>query len=605
MSKASLRAGEAQRHPPSSTQDECLPDMLTEGIPKERVNSLTLQVVQHLFPQGIAFLALLLRYAVVKQFALPDWPEAVDAAMIQVPSLRTLAKMIGWSYDTVEKYVVVFCALGLLYKERSRSGTTLYFSLGRYVPPATLDRLDEIEQDYRPKAQAFARRVRRRFLAIFPALPTPPAPTEALADSAPSSPVSFNLPGALLDIERILRDEGIELSSEQLRRVRIKVAGTLRYRCTQTISPEESRLLNEKTGDFFVQKSPNPGTTGDFSQTSSLQKGRLSSQMVDSVVSMATRKSRLSPQTVDSSSSSAEKKSPFFERTGDFAPPVAEPESTLLSEMVDSTQRQAPQKGRLLPQVDGSHAQQGDFEAREEALNVNVITKIDSLNVNVRQIAVYLCLLFKEAPKQKAGFYTHLYEKLGCRSADLWLAALVETAQSLASQKTETPGRYFYSRCIELHQSGIPPRTLQLIQRFQQERSPTYWRLLEILQQQPMTGSVSSPPKGQAGRLPSQSHDIKLAIPRFPKEQPGMTVEDYLELKKQIKGPGREQMRIAPPYQQRDGSVIALVEDFLGHQRWICSLEGWQRCAATIRHSLWPTQAKKSSCGNYHGGGAS
>jgi hypothetical protein len=591
MSKASLRAGEAQQHPPSSTQDECLPGMLTEGIPKERVNPLTLQVVQHLFPQGIAFLALLLRYAVVKQFALPDWPAAVDAAVIHVSSLRQLAQMIGWSYDTVEKYVVVFCALGLLYKERSRSGTTLYFPLGRYVPPATLDHLDEIEQDYRPKAQAFARRVRRRFLAIFPALATEPAPAEAATDSVSSGPVPFNLLGTLLDIECILRDEGIELSPEQLRRVRIKVAGTLRYRCTQTTSPEESRLFNEKTGDFCKGKSPVIPESGDFSP-----------RTVDSVVTVATRKSRLPHETVDFSSSSAEKKSPVFERTGDFAPPAAEQESTLLSETVDSRQHEAAQKGRLLSQTDNSHAQQGDFEAYEEALNVNVITKINSLNVNVRQVAVYLCLLFKEAPKQKAGFYTHLYEKLGCRSADMWLAALVETAQSLAHQKTETPGRYFYSRCVELHQSGPSPRTLRLVQRLQQDDTPTYRRLLEILQPPPATGSVSSSPKGQAGRLPPQSHDIKLAIPRFPKEQPGMTVEDYLELKKRIKGPGREHMRIAPPYRQRDGSVVALVEDFLGHQRWVCSLEEWHKHAAMIRHSLWPSKVKKSSYGM---GGAS
>jgi hypothetical protein len=81
-----------------------------------------------------------------------------------------------------------------------------------------------------------------------------------------------------------------------------------------------------------------------------------------------------------------------------------------------------------------------------------------------------------------------------------------------------------------------------------------------------------------------------------------MTLEDYKTLREQVKGPGMEHMRIAP-YQQDDGSAVALIEDFLGQQRWICSLDEWRRCVPTIIRSCLPSDEKKtidSRFGKYH-----
>ncbi len=568
------------------------------GVAQERMDPYTLEIVQRLFPRGIQFLALLLRYALVKQFALPGWPEAVDAAMIQVQSLRVLAKRIGWSYDTVEKYVIVFCALGLLYKERSRTAITLYFPLGRYTPPASLDLLDEIEQDYRPKAQQFAKRVRRRFVATFSALPVSPAP----ADASAGVPAPFDLPGTLLDIERTLREEGVQLAPQQQQRIRIKITGVLRSRCTQAVLPAESRLSSEETDDSLWLESPASEGTGNSWPTSLPQKGRLSQQKEDFVATKTIRNGRLPRKTGDSSFVHHDKESTFLEQKGDFAHKVADRESTLSSEKVDSDRHQMPRKGRLSSQTGDSSARIGDSETYEEALNVNVISKIHLLNVNVRQVAIYLCHLFKEVPKNKAGFYTHLYDKLECRDTDLWLAALIETAQSLSRQKTEMPGRYFYSRCVELHQNGIPPRTLQLVQRVQQDGTLTYQQLLETLQQPPVTRLMPSSPAGQSNRPRSSAEKIIKHIPRPPKELPGMAANTYLTFAKQLKERVNTRNMRSAPYQQNDGTVLALVEDWVGHQRWICSLEDWQRCAPTIQRSMWPSETKKTSCGTYHGG---
>src|SRR5258708_7556646 len=83
----------------------------TIGIETERVDPYTLQMIDQLFPghHGIRFLAGILRQASVKQLVLPelDFPEVADVAVITVQSLRILARLIGFSYDTTEKYIVV------------------------------------------------------------------------------------------------------------------------------------------------------------------------------------------------------------------------------------------------------------------------------------------------------------------------------------------------------------------------------------------------------------------------------------------------------------------------------------------------------------------
>src|SRR5690348_14984354 len=91
---------------------------LPAEIQQVQVDAYTLQVVQQLFPRGIEFLALVLRLAIVKQLSLSDLPEVTDVAVLSLQSIRVLSKRIGWSYDTTEKYIVLFCAVGLLLKQR-------------------------------------------------------------------------------------------------------------------------------------------------------------------------------------------------------------------------------------------------------------------------------------------------------------------------------------------------------------------------------------------------------------------------------------------------------------------------------------------------------
>src|SRR5579883_617769 len=153
------------------------------GVPTERVDSYTLQIVDQLFPSpcsGLEFLALLLRLAIAKQVAL-EMGKA-DVAEITVQSIRHLAKLIGWSYETTHKYVVLFCALGLLIKSRENGLVKLRFPLCRYQPPTSLGKLDELIARARPKVVSCAKRVRQRFLLLYgKQLPPLSAPLAALA----------------------------------------------------------------------------------------------------------------------------------------------------------------------------------------------------------------------------------------------------------------------------------------------------------------------------------------------------------------------------------------------------------------------------------------
>src|SRR5258707_1033890 len=103
------------------------------GVPQERVDPYTLQIIDHLFPahHGLDILAKLLRQAQVKQLALPNLglPEVTDVAVIAVKSLRKLAELIKVSYDTTEKYILLFSSLRLLWKQRRQQEITLHFPL--------------------------------------------------------------------------------------------------------------------------------------------------------------------------------------------------------------------------------------------------------------------------------------------------------------------------------------------------------------------------------------------------------------------------------------------------------------------------------------------
>jgi hypothetical protein len=135
------------------------PDILRRTDPSRT------QIIQQIFcspGNGPQILFQMLRFAEVKQMALPGIEGQTDVAVISLQNLRELAKKIHYGYDTTHKYVIVFCALNLLVKVRQEGRIQLLFPLQHYVPPPTTQALDKLIKYSRPKVRQFATRVKQR-----------------------------------------------------------------------------------------------------------------------------------------------------------------------------------------------------------------------------------------------------------------------------------------------------------------------------------------------------------------------------------------------------------------------------------------------------------
>ena len=227
--------------------------------------------------------------------------------------------------------------------------------------------------------------------------------------------------------------------------------------------------------------------------------------------------------------------------------------------------------------------------------NVNVIlrNKIDSLNVNVREVVEYLRDdLFKE-PSHKSGYYYNLYNKQQLRNAEAWLAATIETLIGMHQAKTVvTPGPYFFKRCVALHQAGIPPDTAALVQRY----GPlTYAQLLEALSK-----PASSTPPARGAPLPTwvpPAHVTPAALSPLPRwgtvqrfiapehERPGMSREEARQLAIRARGDRRTMMCRVDLEKLADGSYAVLLDNTITavpRQTYFYSVQEWEARTAAL-----------------------
>ncbi len=573
-------AGEiALLHDPPANPD----DDHSMGVPRERVDAHTLEVIRLLFNEkGLLFLAALLRQAQVKQRALPGLGVA-DCAVVTAKTIRELATRISqpgasWSYDTTEKYLVIFCALGFLSKGKSPKGIEYFFPLQPYTPPATFDALDSVIQGYRKKVQSLGNKVKRRFVLY---LAQQPSPVSSLP--APLGP-PFDLLAAEEDLEQILQEE---LGTGALpQRLLLKIRGVLRYRCQSPSeqkgdSPEMASTngrLPIQSGDSLAattdatlfRKSPVSEQKGDSLEVVS-PIGRLSSPKGDSLPAdsevTALGKSPISLQKGDLSGAIAQK-SRLSSHMGDSTVTelrATEPKkSPASSPKGDSSASGSPKHGRLSPQTGDSVAQKGNLVS-EETSNVNVVLRhyIDSfLNDNDKgKVVEVLRTIFGEGPG-KRGYYHNLY-KNGYRDPMAWLAAALETLIAYRKKTTERPGNYFYDLCVTFHQHGVPPDAMERAQHY---GSLPYGQLLEALER-PAPSSRPSPPSSRVP-LASPPAPLELRIPRA-KDRPGMDREALAQAYHHLhRSPFM--LRVAA-YRQHDGTGALLVDDRMGHQCWLYS----------------------------------
>ena len=406
----------------------------------KRVDSTRLRLIHQLFPAstttdggGLVFLARLLALATPSCRAARDGEP--EGAVIAVQSIRELARRIGWSYDTTHKYVVLFCALGLLFKRKRRGDgkVELAVAQGSYRPPRSLEALDRLIASSRPKVQSYARKVRRRYLHLY---------GEQMPAEEPGPAAIPELDECIRRIQHLIEREPSSAQREALIRALLAHLEQFRRKYAQGAGLHE-------------------GLSPVSAQASLPANGRRSARMPSTVPASGTDNGRLSSRTGDSAPMPQTSNGRLGEQTGDSAPMSQTSNGRLGGQTVDSV--------------------------NVNNVNVSLESLVKDINVNVKGVTNFLLTVFHEAPS-KRGYYYQLHRQYP--RSECWLGATLETLVGMHQSKAvKNAGKYFYDRCVALHQCAtLPPSTQALVAQY---ASLSYPQLLAALRSQPQQASAS------------------------------------------------------------------------------------------------------------------
>ena len=609
------------------------------------------QVIAQLFPAptlGRLFSTRFHERASREQTTLPDEP--ADVVVACTKSIATLAKELGIGFDTTQKYVALYKALGLMKKRKVMGKLAFIMGAGIYHPPKCL------EANLHHLLKMIKGRHKFRELV-----------SDVLARCKVSGLISqeFQAAAALLQdllqplpgetrrtLEQRLLHAGqvfghILSSMQNLPKGRGREDAEWFHLPGNGEAAESTQSVQAGRRDdyHFDRKPPRPARQGDsvpsqpgkeslhtatqgrFEQEAPVQNPPDLPDRVDSSPSHTAEESTCipvpgrfegekpvshlppSPRRGDSSAASPPKRAAEFTHTltqgrfeqkapirnlsklprqGDSAadtPGTSSVESTQTVQKGGFNQETAPPN---LPNL----AAQADSSSSP---NVNVIirNKIDSLNVNVREVVEYLRIDLFNEPSHKRGYYYNLYNKQQLRNAEAWLAATIETLIGMYQTRTVvTPGSYFFGRCVALHQAGIPPDTAELVQRY---GSLTYAQLLEVLRK-----PVPSTPPARGAPLPTwvppapTTPSSLSPLPRWgtvqrfiatEDDRPGMSREEARQLAICVRGDRRTMMCRVDLEKLANGSYAVLLDNTITavpRQTYFYSVLEWETRTAAL-----------------------
>jgi hypothetical protein len=203
----------------------------------ERLNASRHEVVKLCGEKGIALFSFLLTSSTID-------PDQENIAIFSLQRLHDVAVQLGWSPDTVKRYVAVFRAINLVshYHDQRRE-VQLRLPLGLYTPLSNFSALDELIGK-RKKQRQLALKVKARYIARFG------DPTLAYSDEMRQT---------LQEVKAILEDERLEPLKRE--RLQMKIANVL----TRLAGIERKHLqgdLNPLLGDLAAAPSrPRAGTS--------------------------------------------------------------------------------------------------------------------------------------------------------------------------------------------------------------------------------------------------------------------------------------------------------------------------------------------------------
>ncbi|GHO65618.1 hypothetical protein KSC_045100 [Ktedonobacter sp. SOSP1-52] len=506
------------------------------GIPLERAHPSLLRLLSVLFPadNGLRFLEDFLRLAHLE----PGTPSAEVSeeegayAVVRVRNQRELAQLLGVDYDRINRYVLLLQKMRLLTRRDEANGIALSLALGepRLAHPDALDAL----ASYRPKVGTFALKVKQRWLALLQASDACTiACTPQFEQAIQPEKASSTLHGQMVDLADVEQTAINLYGAAAARRLLEQLTSRTSLRDTSTatevaLSRGESPFEKRQTkGDSSTQNGESPFGIATQKGDSPIPKG-------DSPATRSPGKWRLA-----------------CEKIGDFR----------------ATSAHA--KGDSSPEVVSNLS------------NVNVTFKeiINIINVNVKEVASYLCHVFGE-DAQRQGYYHQLYKQHSNPQA--WLGALLETLLAQQRGSVRNPGGYFYKRCAALHKA-IPAETERFIAQFS---TYTYAQLQEHLRSSGTTSQVN--PSSQQPAVPSRPDSlppaVTLNIPHD-SQRPGMKRETLIALYQRIDDDKQGYKLRVFPYQQQDSTGILLLVDSFNRQRWIYTPQEWHEANALLHQS--------------------
>lgn len=525
------------------------------------------QVIERIFPAqtlGRLFFTRFLERAAQEHTVLPDEPP--DSIAILTRSIATLGKELNIGHDTTQKYVVIYRSLGLMKKRKVMGQLAFVLRTGIYQPPEMLEaNLDALLAHYkRVKLRGIVELVKERCI-IYGFISQ-----DLLA--------SLQQLQTLLQPGRAVSRRSLEQRLLQSQRLVVQMVRSLQNspRLPKPFSSVDAAWNLPATGYISEEQSPQTGAAGRRKHTSVAKNLPKLPHQVDSTQLRLAKESTQTaisgriqqaisatplpktPHQVDSSVANANQPATESTQTA----PLSRCELEHVSSNLPTN----------VPRVDSSDPSN---------VNVSIYTIVISLNVNVRLVVEYLRSVFEEAPT-KRGYYHNLYNTQQCQNAEAWLAAAIETLIGLHQTKTiREPGKFFIDRCVLLHRSGIPPDTVALVQRY---KGLSYPQLVKALKQSEPTRS--SPPAHRPVLMSvPRGSPMQRCLPRD-KMHPGMSRDDFQQVLTLLDGDVSTCDLRVQPYQQADGSCALLVDDGMGHQRWVYALRDWQEDCAAMRTTL-------------------
>lgn len=308
------------------------------------------------------------------------------------------------------------------------------------------------------------------------------------------------------------------------------------------------------------------------------------------------------PQQVDSGRPQTAEESPHVHTPGRFKgqnpvsplpTPVHQVDSSAsrsIKHAAESTQ--IDQKGRfgqesVASNPSGSIAQVDSGASAN--VNVDVITIINSITLNVKHVAAFCCNALDE-PLSKQPIYLKLFRECE-QDVRAISAALLFTLVHRRDGTMRNPASVFIARCRDYHAQGIPDEAADLVEQY---GSLSYTQLVAALHKPVAAPPLRSAPPPTTGSSPPVTPLSLAPLPRWgtlprliqiESDRPGMSRQEALQVVRLAHGDRRTMMCRVDLERLSDGSYAVLLDNTITaipRQTYFYSVEEWETRTAAI-----------------------